>query len=181
MSRELADRLNNSNSVSRSLAAEFPDETIALCTAATILEASDDQPIGWSWKRIFQRRGSVVITDRRIVVQSSWRSPATVLLLCVFPYGVYRAFSGQPTAAVVAVLAAILLLQRRPFRRDIPNAELRSVRFGVVQGMTAAGDILVLGTDKGALHLGIAQRLTDDLRRDLEGRVSTRSVSPATS
>ncbi len=180
MNRQPADHLNNSSSVARSLSAEHSGETIELCTAANILEAPDVQPIGWSLRRIFQRRGTVVVTDHRILVQSSWRSPATILWLGVFAYAVYRACTGQPVAAGVAVLAAILLLQRRPYRRDIPYAELRSVRFGSVQGISATGDILVLGLNEGALHLVTAQSITDDLKRKLESRVPAATREAAT-
>ncbi|HLT45652.1 MAG TPA: hypothetical protein VK002_00360, partial [Rubricoccaceae bacterium] len=63
--RDAADSLNASSHAGRIVERRYPDEEIKFCTAATILDAPDEQPIGWSLRRLFQRRGNVVLTDRR--------------------------------------------------------------------------------------------------------------------
>lgn len=65
MIRRLADILNASDSTRRVVCTRFPEETIEMCTAVTILDAPGDKPIGWSPRRLLQRRGNVVITNRR--------------------------------------------------------------------------------------------------------------------
>ncbi len=171
MMRDAADNLNAASQAGQIVARLFPDEAIKLCTAATILEAPDEQPIGWSLRRLLQRRGNVVLTDRRAFIQSSFRSPLTLLWAGVLAWAVYGLATGDRSRLPFLALAAVLLFQRRPYTRNLLYSELRLVRFGSVRGVTGRGDILVFGAPSGAIHLVTAQVVPDELRRALEAAI----------
>ena len=176
MMRDAADNLNASGHAGQTVARRFPGEAIELCTAATILEAPDEQPIGWSLRRLLQRRGNVVLTDRRAFIQSSFRSPLTLLWAGVSAWAIYGLATGDPSRWPFLVLAGVLLFQRRPYTRSILYSELRFIRFGSVQGVTGRGDIVVLGAPTGAIHIVTAQAVPAELRSQLEARVAPPSV-----
>jgi hypothetical protein len=174
MNRQFVDKLNASESTRRLVSARFPEEVIELSTAVTILEASDTNPIGWSFRRLLQRRGNVVITDKRVVVQSSFRSPMTVLWTIAFLFATYEVISDISWEWILlALTAAILVLQRRPCRRNLPFSDLKSIRFGSVRGASGHGDIIALNLGNRALHLVTSQFVPDDLKRKMESRIYT--------
>jgi hypothetical protein len=171
MMRDAADNLNASGHAGQIVARRFPDETIKLCTAATILEAPDEQPIGWSLRRLLQRRGTVVLTDRRAFIQSSFRSPLTLLWAGVLAWAVYGLATSDRSRLPFLALAAGLLFQRRPYTRNLLYSELRAVRLGSVVGVAGRFDILVLGARSGAIHLVTARAVPDELRRAIEAAI----------
>lgn len=177
MIRRLTGLLNATSSIRRVVSTRFPEETIKLCTAATILDAPSEEPIGWSLRRFVQRRGNVVITDRRVFVQSSFRSPFTVLWTAVLALAVYRLVSDATWAWTIAALSAgILVFQRRPYCQDLPFAESKGIRFGSVRGVSGRGDILAVSKGDRALHLVTSEVVSDELKRNLEARINLRST-----
>lgn len=169
--RDATDDLNASSHAGQIVARRFPGEAIKLCTAATILEAPDEQPIGWSIRRLLQRRGNVVLTDRRAFIQSSFRSPLTLFWAGVSAWAIYGLATGDRSRLPFLALAAGLLFQRRPYTRDLPYSELRAVRFGSVRGVAGRFDILVFVARYGAIHLVTARAVTDELRLALEAAI----------
>lgn len=178
MLRDAADQLNAAPAARERVARSFPGESIEFVTAATLLDAQTIEPIGWSWRRFSQLRGTVVLTDRRAVMRSSTASPATVIWLGVLGWVVWRALDGEFTTLPFGVLAFLMLLQRRPYRRDFPWAELTSLAFGSTRGIPARGDILVLGTPSGAVHVVTAQLIPPELKEVLVARVPGARPAP---
>ena len=169
MNRQLADKLNASGAMRRGVSVRFPQETIELATAVTILDAPDANPIGWSLRRFLQRRGNVVITDRRVVVESSFRSPLTIIWVVALLFAAYELASGFSWEWVfLALTAGILVFQRRPYSRNIPFSELKGVRFGNVRGASGRADIIALDLGGTALHLVTCQFVPDELKRQME-------------
>lgn len=177
MLRQLTDTLNASKSLRRMVSTQFPEETIELSTAATILDAPGENPIGWSLRRFLQRRGNVVITDRRVFVHSSFRSPLTALWTAVLLFGVYKFASGEPWVwALGALGAGIFLFQRRPYSQNLPFAKLQGIRFGSVQGISGQGDILTFSLGDRALHLVTSKVVPEKLKRQMETRLCARGT-----
>ena len=172
MNRQLADKLNASGAMRRGVSTRFPQETIELATTVTILGAPDANPIGWSLRRFLQRRGNVVITDRRVVVESSFRSPLTIIWVVALLFAAYELASGFSWEWVfLALTAGILVFQRRPYSRNIPFSELKGVRFGNVRGVSGHADIVALNLGETALHLVMCQFVPEELKRQMESRI----------
>ena len=67
----IIDQLSNLNYLVNRLKSKYETEEIVFASAATILETKSTHAVGWSWKRLFQRRGVVIFTDRRLHLQAS--------------------------------------------------------------------------------------------------------------
>ncbi|ESA37996.1 hypothetical protein N836_34390 [Leptolyngbya sp. Heron Island J] len=170
--RVLADKFNASKLTRRVVSKRFPEETIELCTAATILEASEVNPIGWSFRRLLlQRNGNVVFTNRRVFLQSSFRSPATIIWASIIGLEVHRWLSGDSWTLIVMLTASLFLFRRRPYAKNLLFSELEDVRFGSVYGLTGRGDIIVLNLGTRALHLVISRVLSEEVKRSLEDKI----------
>ena len=170
--RVFADKLNASQLTRRVVSKRFPGETIELCMAATILEASEVNPIGWSFRRLFlQRHGNVVFTNRRVFLQSSLRSPATIIWASILGLEVHRRLSGDSWSLIVILIASLFLFRRRPYAQNLLFSELEDVRFGSVYGLTGRGDIIVLNLGARALHLVISKVLSEAVKQSLEDKI----------
>lgn len=171
MLRDTADHLNAASLARSNVAERHADEDVVFATAATILESLSASPVGWSLQRLFQRRGTVVFTNSRVVVSSSFVSLLTVAWVLVLAYGLY-AVVGNPTAinAVVPVVAAAFLFQRRPYFRDIPFQEVQSVNLGCVRGIASNHDVIALILNDRVLHLVPSQIIPDGVREQLLAR-----------
>jgi hypothetical protein len=156
--------LNTSWRTRRLVERRYPGEDVLVATAATILETSGSTPTGWTLRRIGQRRGSVVVTNKRVFVQSSFVSAITVLWLAlIFLFGVRYWHDGRTVNLVIAFLPIVFLFQRRPYARDLSFDEIRRVEFASVQSM-AVCDLFSVALDSGAVQLVTAQRLPNAVR-----------------
>lgn len=162
-----ADLLNAVSNARRWTQNTYPSEAILLATAATILETTSGSPVGWSWKRLLQRRGNVVFTDARVVVASSTISWYSAMYVAFIGYSAWEAVQGRTTFLGLAFLLAILLFQRRPYRRDIPWGVIRHVEFGDVEGITGRGDIVAISVDQICIQLVTAQPVPEAIRERL--------------
>lgn len=168
MLRTKADQLNLASRTRSVVERLYPDETVLFSTAATILETRHESPTGWSLHRFFQRRGNVAITDARIFMQSSFLSLLTVIWIAVIGYCVYHYFQNANVfSAVMAIVAAIFIAQRRPYSRDLPFGSIQRVHFGSVRGMAARCDIISIVVDGRAIQLVTAQLVPDKIRERL--------------
>jgi len=173
MIRELTDKMNASDTTRRFISAQYPEETIELSTAVTILDAPDVNPIGWSLRRFLQRRGNVVFTDRRVFVQSSFRSPFTILWAFILLFAVYKLlFRASWEYVLIALISCLLVFQRRPYSRNLSFSELRGIRFGSVRGVCGRGDIVALNLGETVLHLVTSQFIPDELKSQMESLIN---------
>jgi hypothetical protein len=69
--RTLTDQLYSLNTVVKKVKEKYPDEEIIFASAATILETKKLTPVGWSFQRFLQRRGVIVITRNRLLLEDS--------------------------------------------------------------------------------------------------------------
>ncbi|MGF1569902.1 MAG: hypothetical protein ACFCVD_17845 [Nodosilinea sp.] len=147
---------------------QYPGETVLFSTAATILETRHESPTGWSLKRFFQRRGNIVITDARIFIQSSFLSLMTVIWIVVIGCGLYLYVQNANIFAIVmAVFAAIFIIQRRPYSRNVPFNSIRHVHFGSVRGLLGRLNIMSIVINSRAIQLVPIQFVPDDIRERL--------------
>lgn len=147
---------------------QYPNEIVLFSTIATILKTRHESPIGWSLRRFFQRRGNVVITDARIFIQSSFLSLITVIWIFVIGYGLYLYVQNANIFGIVmAVFAAIFIIQRRPYSCDLPFNSIRRVHFGAVRGLVGRFNIMSIVIGGRAIQLVTAQYVPDHIRLSL--------------
>lgn len=169
MCRTVADFLYGAKRVARLAAERFPGEPALLASGATFLETRDTEPIGRSPRRYLQRRGVVVVTDRRVFCKAPWFSPAALVYLPALVVCVYGYLSSQDNALLFASAVFLaLLLQRWPFEMNIiPLESIAALRLAEVSGYSMRSDLVALGLGDHAIQVVTAQRLPDDLRRFL--------------
>lgn len=168
MFRQLTDRLSNSNATSHLVSKKFPGEKIQLTTAASVLETPDINPIGWSFRRLLQRRCNVVLTDRRVFIESNIRSPFTLIWGVIFLINAHDLVSVRSFISIFwTVLAAGILFQRRPYTKNIQLTELKDVKFGNVRGLTGHGDIVALNLGTTTIHVVTSKSIPDELKRKM--------------
>jgi hypothetical protein len=181
MYRHLVDLINSSSRTRSIVAHRYPQEKVLFSTAATILETPRSAPIGWALRRVFQRHGNLVVTDRRVFIQSSFVSLIGILWFAAIAYFGFRLTRArQVTDMLAIVVASVFLIRRRPYSRDLPFDAIRHVQFGTVRGAAAECDIISIALSDGAIQLVGAQRVPGPIRELLQRleAESPRNVAP---
>lgn len=164
--RRFVEFMHASSLTLRKVLNRYPAERVLVATAATILEGPDGEPVGYSFRRLRQLHGNVVITNQRAYVESSFWSPSTAVsavLIAMFAYQLpYTEFWAWPLLGVTALLIA---LRKRPYSRDLPFGQVDRIQFGAVRGFAETADILTLSHQGQGVHLVLAQRLTPELKQ----------------
>ena len=156
----IIDQLSNLNYLVNRLKSKYGTEEIVFASAATILETTSTQAVGWSWKRLFQRRGVVIFTDRRLHLQASTWSVATLLyVILILLFILQFSRTGDLLYLLLCGLAVPFILQRLPYQRDILLEDIPSVMLGLVQGATARATLLTVTLGSRAIQVVPAQRL----------------------
>jgi hypothetical protein len=159
------DTLNRTSQTVRRVRTLHPGEDVIFAAAATILESGDRAPIGWSIRRFLQVRGNVAVTPHRIFVQSNFLSPMTALWVVVaLAASVIAIVFADTISLVLAIVALVLIAQRRPFIRDIPVHMIYEVRFGSARGATGRADIMMISTAEGTLHITTSKPIPATVR-----------------
>ena len=156
--------LNSKGLALRWFAKSYPEEEIILAAAATYLTSEKDELIGWSFSRFLQRKGNLIFSDRRIVFRSNFVSLITLLWIFLGISLSLIYLSGQRLLDLVFLaFIIILILQRRPFTRDIPYQEILRASYKDIRGMTTTGQILMLVLDSESVNLVPSQRVPESL------------------
>lgn len=168
MFRTLTDQLNFASRTRSLVEHRYPGEAVLFSSAATILETPRESPTGWSLRRVFQRRGNIVITEARIFVQSSFLSLFTAMWLVAIGYSVHQYLqSGHDFHMVLTIVAATFIVQRRPYSRDLPFRSIDRIHFGSVRGMTGLCDIMSVVVRGRAIQLCVGQFVPGAIRERL--------------
>ena len=168
MLRNLADTLNSFKRTTAVVERKYPAERVQFATAVTLLETTTSQPVGWSLRRLLQRRGNAVFTDRRVFVQSSFVSPLTALwVVAIVVFGIQFVLTRQFLDGLIAMVGAVFIWQRRPYERSIEYDQIKKVQFGGVRGIGGRGDIVAFQTETDSLHIVTAQFVPEGLKRSL--------------
>ena len=138
--------------------------------AASILQSGDRAPVGWSIRRLFHICGNVAVTPHRIFVQSNFLSPMTALwaALALAASAIAIIFA-DAIFLILAIVALVLIAQRRPFIRDIPVHMIYEVRFGAARGATGRADIMMISTAEGMLHITTSKPIPATVRDSAAG------------
>lgn len=164
----MTEQLSGSSGLARKVMRRHPEDEILLATAMTMMTTRTREPVGWSLRRFFQRRGNVVVTDQRIFVESSFFSFFTLFWLGFIVYGAYLAYTERnPIIGIFLAVAFILVWQRRPFSLEVPVGGVEEIRFGSVQGISARGDVLAIALPERTIQLVTAKKLSDEHRAQL--------------
>ena len=166
--RSIADHLNLASSTRSKVTCLHPSEDILFASATTILETDSNVPIGWSLRRLLQRRGNVVITSSRIFVESGSFSPLTAFWLAAIGFGIHELSNGADLLHVILIIVgALFIFQRRPYSCNIRFRDIESARPGSVHGIAMYCDIVSINFDTSTIQLVPAQLIPATVREML--------------
>jgi hypothetical protein len=163
MLNTLTDRLNNVHQLVAHAQTKYPDDQLRFAAAVTILETRSSQPIRWSWQRLFQRRGSVVFTNQRVLLTSSWFSLYTLIyvsliVLCAVRYTT----TTNLLYPFFGLLLIPFLLQRLPYYREISLRTIQSWQLDTVQGISAHGSLVTIVLSNCVVQIVTSATLTHE-------------------
>ena len=172
----LAEKMNASATAGQSIMGNFDGETLLLATAATVIKTASRSTVGWSPERYrrrvatllptFQRRGNVVITDKRVYIRSSFASPFTIFWIVALVFGVARfAVYRDGTNLLLAAAASLFLYEHRTtFTIDQPLSGIDDAVFDTVWGIAGTSDLLAITSGDTTIQLVTAQKIPDAVR-----------------
>jgi hypothetical protein len=163
----VADRLNSTNAAVKWLKRKHPEEEVVFASAATILETNKAVPVGWSFQRLFQRRGVLILTRNQLVLKDSFFSLFTVFYLFVIIASLAMFLGSQEWLYLLFVIpSSALVLQRLPYQQQIPLNDIREVKLGSVRGITAKGSLFTVYLRDKAINIVPAQILPEEVFTD---------------
>lgn len=166
MLRSLVGKLNSMQVALATARKKFPAEEVLFASAATILETKLDSPVGWSFQRLFQRRGHVVLTSGHILLKSSFLSYYTVIYLgitLIFLFNYYR--TAEPGNLLIVFLMGIFIYQRLPYQKEIRLEEIQNVRVGLVRGVSGRGNLITLYLEEKTIDVIPTRMFPEDIDR----------------
>jgi len=164
MLRSLADNLYSKNSAVKWLKNQFPEEEIIFASAATLLETKDAGSIGWSFRRLFQHRGVVIITRTQLAFKSRLLSFSAILYLFIFVLSLVLLFRNHDWDYLLPViLFGILTAQFLPCQKQILLKDIRKVKLGTVQGLFSQGSLLTVYAKSTVFNIVPAQFLSQEV------------------
>ncbi len=173
MLRTLADRLNSTNAAVDWLRSRYPEEEIIFASAATILETDKAAPVGWSFQRLFQRRGVLILTRNQLVLKDSFFSLFTAFYLFVLIASLAMFLRSQDWLyLLLVVLSCAFILQRLPYQQQIPLKDIREVKLGSVRGITAKGSLFTVYLKDKAINIVPAQILPEEVIQAISSRTN---------
>jgi len=178
MLRILADHLNSMNLVVNSVKQKYPNEEIIFSSAASILQTKGDNPVGWSFKRIFQQRGIAVFTRERIFLKSSFYSLFTLIHIVIIVSCLILYFrNSEFIYLLISVLSGVYILQRLPYQTQIPVVDIKDVKLNPVYGATGRYSLLTVTLENRSINIVTAQNLSEEVKEILSPNSDMNSES----
>ncbi len=138
--------LNGVDGIATSICNERRGEKRLFAAAVTFLRTSSGERAGWTPKRLFQRRGVLVITDKHLEYRSGFVSGFTAMGLGLAVYFAWQYWGAKEVMdLLLAVGGCVLVLQRLPYRLSIPLEQIESVRKMTVRGLVSRGEGVIVG------------------------------------
>lgn len=164
MLRSLEDILFSKNLVVRWWKHQSPKEEIVFASAAVLLETNDTAPVGWSFRRIFQHRGVVVITQNQIVFKNSLLSILAIICMVMLVLSIlmliqYPDWHYLPQVIILGLLAA----QFRPFQKSIQIEDVQQINLKTVQGLFSTSSVLIILERGEVFQIVPAQLLSENV------------------
>lgn len=200
LSQKLAD---NTNSVAKWFKRRYPGEQILYVSPMTVLEGEDGVHVGRSLRRVFQRRGIVIITRQLLLLKSKFLSLYTfvylgiaIVLLSIalgiqyLLYPFYRELVNNRFGALL-VLAIFLpsffllmwsaifglpVFQRRPYQEEIALHDIRDIEVSTYQGLTGKYASLIITAGEKTLNIVAVKTLPEDVIQVIRQYTDNRAV-----
>jgi len=164
MLAKLIDLMSNTDRTVNWVKSEYPEEDVVFSSSATFLATSGDTPVGWSLRRVLQRRGVVVLTPNRVFFRADPFSPVFLLYLGLVAIVLYTFFNTRDwMTLILAVLLCLFLVQRLPSRKQIKLADVTRVEIRPIRGTVASGQLLTLVTGTTVANIGLVS-LPDEVK-----------------
>jgi hypothetical protein len=141
-------------------------------SSATFLETKGVSPVGWSLKRLFQKRGIIVFTSNRMFFQSGFLSLYTLTYVLAVVASLFTFFiTGEFIYLLAAAMCSMLVFQHSPFQRDIAFSDTTAAKLGSVRGMTGRGHLITVVANGRTAHIATLD-LPDEVHHVLSSEES---------
>ena len=156
----------------------YPNDNIRFVSGATILESENKDQIGWSLRRIFQKRGNVVITDQRIMLKVQFLTPMSVIYLILVGLSIYAYVSFLDLISLfLGAYFLLLLMQRIPYHRQISYTEIKDAKLSTVRGITGRGSLLTLLLSDKSMNIVPAQLIPEEIFDFIRSQIMSRQIN----
>lgn len=176
----LTKQLNCVDEIANQVERTYPEDVL-FATAATVLETGEPAPVGWYFKRLFQRRVVAVFTRNQVILTSTLRSFLTLVYVFLIVGSLIIFFATQQLMVLlVGIVAGLLILQRLPYTKHIPMGEMKEIHLSAVRGISGKGSLLTIYLDNHAINIVTAKPLPDPVRKTLASYVDHEVVMQLT-
>ena len=163
MLRTLLDKLHNKNAAIKWFQNNFPEEII-FASVATILETKKAAPSGWSFHRVFQHRGIVIITKNQIAINSYLLSLSAIFYLSSFIFGLIMLIGTQNWDYLIGVIAfGLYTAQFLPYQKQILLKDIQRVKLGSVRRLFTNGSSLTIYSKGKEINIIPVQILSENI------------------
>ena len=164
MLRNFADSLYSKNGAVKWFQSQSPKEEIVFASAATLLETTGTAPVGWSFRRLFQHRGVVIVTRNQLVFKNSFFSFSAMLYLFLFVLSLVMFLDSRDWDYLfVLIFLGMLIAQFLPYQKQIPLKAIRKAKLGTVAGFFSMGSLLTVYFNNKVLTIVPAQLLSEEV------------------
>jgi hypothetical protein len=164
MLRTLADKLYGKASVVEWFKSKNPNEEVLFASAATVLETSDVAPVGWSFQRLLQRRGVVIVTKNQITLKNNLFSLSAITYLFLFVLSLVMLIGSQDWDYLLGVIVfGMFTAQFLPYEKQILVRDIQRMKLGTVRGIVSKGSLLTVFCKGKSVNIVPAQLLSEDV------------------
>ena len=164
----LSNILYSKNSAIKWLISNSPEDEVVFASVATILETKDSAPVGWSFQRIFQHEGFVIITRNQFVVKNGISFFRVIFFgflvfisLSMFQSQDFNSLCGGALGLIV--FSVPILRQCIPYQRRIPLQDIVEVKFGSTRSITRKYQLLTVSLKDKTLNIVPTQNIPNDV------------------
>ena len=164
MWQSFVDKLYNKDCAVKWLKSKNPDEEIVFASAATILEANEDAPIGLSTKRVLQKRGVLIITRNQLVLKNSVISATNIGYFLFLIYSLVLVVVEKNWLFIIpAAFFCIGIAQRWSFEKHILLSDIQDVKLEEASSMRGKYPLLIVYLAGKVIQIMTAQILNQDI------------------
>lgn len=164
----LSNLLYSKNSAIKWLKSNNPEDEVVFSSVATTLETKDSAPVGWSFQRIFQHEGFVIITRSQLVVKNG----ISFFRIIFFGFLIFISLSMFQSRDFNSICGGILgltffsipiLRQCIPYERKIPLQDIVEVKLGDTRSITRKYQLFTVSLKDKTLNIVPVQKVPSDI------------------
>jgi hypothetical protein len=164
MLRELVDKFNGTDLAVYWFKRKYPEEKIVFISSATFLETIKMPPLNYSFRRLLQRMGIIVITRNLVVLKNNIISFIAALQLIIFVTALFAYYANRDvTFLLLAIVTSIFILKRLPYKKEIYRKDIDDMKLTSVRGISSTYSQLTIYLKNKTIHIATVQNLPKEI------------------